>query len=63
MGTTGDFESTAMKNVTVKRFNTIPEAFQELKNGGVAAVAVSYTHLEGSSRNRLGRRGVEDNKG
>ena len=42
MGTTGDFESTAMKNVTVKRFNTIPEAFQELKNGGVAAVVVDY---------------------
>ena len=31
-----------IKKATVKRFNTIPEAFQDLKNGGVDAVVVDY---------------------
>lgn len=42
IGTTGDLESSQWKGVTVKRFNTIPEAFLDLKNGGVTAVIVDY---------------------
>lgn len=42
IGTTGDLEASEWKGVTVKRFNTIPEAFLDLKNGGVTAVIVDY---------------------
>ena len=42
IGTTGDFAASEIKKATVKRFNTIPEAFQDLKNGGVDAVVVDY---------------------
>lgn len=38
IGTTGDFAVSEMEGVKVKRFNTNPEAVQELRNGGCDAV-------------------------
>lgn len=38
IGTTGADEAKKIKNATIREFNTAPEAFIELKNGGVDAV-------------------------
>jgi len=45
MGTTGDIAVSKMEGVTVLRFNTNPEAVQELRNGGAAAVVADSTTL------------------
>ncbi|NLG85541.1 MAG: basic amino acid ABC transporter substrate-binding protein [Firmicutes bacterium] len=44
-GTTGDITVSAMEGVTVVRFNTNPDAVQELRNGGVDAVVADSTTL------------------
>lgn len=38
IGTTGAMEAKKVKDATVREFNTAPEAFMELRNGGVDAV-------------------------
>ena len=38
IGTTGAMEAKKIKDATVREFNTAPEAFMELRNGGVDAV-------------------------
>lgn len=38
IGTTGSMEAKKIKNVKIREFNTAPEAFMELKAGGVDAV-------------------------
>ncbi|MGE5529130.1 MAG: basic amino acid ABC transporter substrate-binding protein [Patescibacteria group bacterium] len=45
MGTTGDISVTKIKGVKIKRFNTNPEAVQELRNGGCDAVVGDSTTL------------------